>query len=620
MNISFFCNDFFVLYFRMRQSVRVISSRFYFSSCFLLCFLLYNIPAWAQKSDGYKEGKRIYKLLSKSDGDKVFTELVELYRATGYDVYFGLQYKVHRFDEPLSRYLANEELITFPAPVKRAQADSLWQFWSKEFTASIWQPSLSFPSEKQRKMLGNFMSLLIVAHEMGHHIEKRYNVEMRADACFELTPNYFAIATINYLSAYPPMAKLREEFLQLCNEFYGSLVKDRLEIPAGANLLTWCETAVFKKYNYLYIDVPFYISAVVAQWIELMGRKQLPSLDEWHDQFHLSRQQVYFDKYVQAGITGEVTTVRQSGGFYGNILPGRVTFDLNYEDERVNCFSGITPSGKLRRLEISDHTDYDNSTAKRIISYRLLEERKGADSLMISWEDNTTTAINPPNDEPVYAYWNMVTEGAVIRYSPSHVSFSDSFFAVLSKYVKQNTQYYQIRQYNIDGSSFSEAEWTFQVDDLVPNQMMVDFLFSVKLVMGNTMALILEFKEPDSETYVYYQVPIERNKMPEVNTLKPFLEVVNAADIDPDFFTADASGNLYFYNTEGFQVMACYKNQPVFLAGSRRGLKDGSGRDAAFAEVRGMSFTNSGNLIVIDGMPGIPDQYYIREIKLTLPD
>lgn len=592
-------------------------TRFSFSFLFILIFLLsFSQEGFSQQKEAYKAGKRIYKLLNKPDAGKLFGELVTMYRSLGYDVYFGLQYKTHPYDEPLSRYLHDQELVTFPDLVNKQQTDSLWAFWAKEFTASMWDPAVRFPSLKDRMQLGNFMALMVIAHEIGHSIEKRYNVELAHDACFELTPNYFAVATINRLAAYPPMAELKNRFLQLLNDFYSHLIRERLEIPPGVDLLDWCGGAVFKKFKHLSIDVPFYISAVVAQWITLLQENDLPTLEQWHKVFIEKRESDYFKTYTKPGISAEVITLKQGSGFYGTLIPGRRSFELDYDGDKVACFSGITPRGNCFRLEVDDQLDFGEGSVVHKVAYRLLKELNGADSLVFEWEKTQQVPLPGQVGNEVFAFYDLVSAGKIIKPSIKDVVFTDDNLYILSLHANDHYRGYIFEKYSFAGGGYHIDEKAFSTAQMVPAGELPDDLLNVRLTNGPAVALILTFVPKSKGIKTYYLLTPLDDKLSQNTRSDPILILPDDKDIEPEYFTMDQQGNLFFYNAEAFQVMTVMDQKAVYLAGSRRGVKDGKGREAAFAEVRGMAVSGDERLIIIDGMPGIYDQYYTRELKL----
>ncbi len=161
--------------------------------------------------------KRLYSAIKSSDfeGTTVILESYFLSQdlSVSPDLYW---YK----DSPFALYnyynnVYHRPIITVSAFPADSQTKQYWNTWSKHLTQSKWKPDDFFSNEKEAKALAQYNVLMLMSHELGHHLAQRHSVKYENLNCNEYIADMASMCLIASFSPKSKLARLQNRYLAL---------------------------------------------------------------------------------------------------------------------------------------------------------------------------------------------------------------------------------------------------------------------------------------------------------------------------------------------------------------------------------------------------------------------
>lgn len=197
------------------------------------------------------EADKIYQLLEKSDSRGTFEYLADLFERNGANVFIGaksypaLQLKLKDVTEVINDFSGMENTIEVSRMPNFDESRIYWENWSKVLAKGNFDYQKFFRDDRERFLLANFNSLVLMSHEYGHYFGNHYQFyHSAADKplnCGEYFADKFAVAVINHLAQDERFAKIRTRYIELIKNFDQSLPKEnQLKIPSYELLKSDC--------------------------------------------------------------------------------------------------------------------------------------------------------------------------------------------------------------------------------------------------------------------------------------------------------------------------------------------------------------------------------------------
>ena len=195
--------------------------------------IILSVNAYSQTKFEKAEADKVYHLLENSDSRGTYEYLADLFERNGANVFIGakkypaLQLELKDLTEVINDYNAMDKTISVSRMPKLREGKIYWENWSKVLAKDNFKQDKFFRDDRERFLMANYNSLVLMLHEYGHHFDDRYefNNFSRANPlnCGEYFADNFAIAVINHLSQDERFAKLRSRYLELIKNFDESI-------------------------------------------------------------------------------------------------------------------------------------------------------------------------------------------------------------------------------------------------------------------------------------------------------------------------------------------------------------------------------------------------------------
>jgi hypothetical protein len=179
------------------------------------------------------EADKIYQLLEKSDSRGTFEYLADLFERNGANVFIGaksypaLRLELKDLTEVINDYSGLDKTISVSRMPKLEEGKIYWENWSKVLSKDNFKQDKFFRDDRERFIMANYNSLVLMLHEYGHSFDDRYDLNNFSSAnplnCGEYFADKFAIAVINHLSQDERFAKLRARYIELIKSFDESI-------------------------------------------------------------------------------------------------------------------------------------------------------------------------------------------------------------------------------------------------------------------------------------------------------------------------------------------------------------------------------------------------------------
>lgn len=201
----------------------------------IFCSILLTASAPAQKDLSQldrTEADRAWQLLETSDSRGAFEYLADLLARNGASINIrgttGLGLELKEVSEVINDYSGYERTISVSRMPNLPESKIYWENWSKVLAKGNFDYEKFFRNERERFILANFNSLVLMAHEYGHYLDDRYQRYQSKDQplnCGEYFADKFAVAVINHLARDERFDELRRRYLELIRTFNQSLPK-----------------------------------------------------------------------------------------------------------------------------------------------------------------------------------------------------------------------------------------------------------------------------------------------------------------------------------------------------------------------------------------------------------
>lgn len=96
--------------------------------------------------------------------------------------------------------------------------DSIWLYWnnwSETLTGGMWSPKEFFKNKKEAKLLAHYNVLMLLSHEMGHHIAQRYSIRNKHLNCFENLADLASMSLVKDLEKQSYFKTLQDRYMDL---------------------------------------------------------------------------------------------------------------------------------------------------------------------------------------------------------------------------------------------------------------------------------------------------------------------------------------------------------------------------------------------------------------------
>lgn len=209
------------------------------------------------------EADKVWQNLETGKTEDTFWYLVNLYQQNGADFKigdrWGLKLKVQDYKEIINQYSNGMVEIKLSRMMKPEETADYWGNWSKVLAKGNFDQKKFFKNDRERFLMANFNVLVLAAHEIGHYLDYRYQINDRFFEggmlttktpmnCVENYADKFAVATINYLAQDSRFAEIRSRYLELINNFNSSIpTENRYNFDSYDYVREKCETVDLYK-------------------------------------------------------------------------------------------------------------------------------------------------------------------------------------------------------------------------------------------------------------------------------------------------------------------------------------------------------------------------------------
>ncbi|MFT5512278.1 MAG: hypothetical protein ACI8SE_000676 [Bacteroidia bacterium] len=234
----------------------------------------------------------------KSNNFEETTELLERFY-TSYDLSISHKLRWHK-DSPFALYNYYNERYHVPGIAgsdfpTQSETWAYWENWSKHLIDSKWNARTFLKNEKQALEMAQYNVMMLMSHELGHHIEHRHGVCSKNLNCHEYTADMVSMALIASFPEKSKLAKYQDRYLSLIRDINNSVADssrfDALDLDIHAQCD--CIDVVFPKDSSLMAQ---YASAYFARRLMLDSNNRLKTSEEIVDSIFRTSQNLW-DKW-----------------------------------------------------------------------------------------------------------------------------------------------------------------------------------------------------------------------------------------------------------------------------------------------------------------------------------
>jgi hypothetical protein len=163
----------------------------------------------------------------------MFEFLADLFERNGASVFIGakdypaLQLELKDLTEVINDYNAMYKTISVSRMPKSEESRIYWENWSKVLAKGNFNQDKFFADDRERFLMANYNSLVLMLHEYGHYFDDRYEFRNFSSVnplnCGEYFADKFAVAVINHLAQDERFAPLRTRYIELIKNFEESI-------------------------------------------------------------------------------------------------------------------------------------------------------------------------------------------------------------------------------------------------------------------------------------------------------------------------------------------------------------------------------------------------------------
>lgn len=302
--------------------------------------------------------KQLYVAINSNDYDKT-TRLLEWF-FINQDLSISESLQWNRAS-PFSLYNYYNNNSKYPAiyvstyPTKY-QLSEYWTTWSKHLTQSKWDPNTFFKNKKDAQSMAQYNVLMLLSHELGHHLAHRQSLKVEPLNCHEYLADMASMSLIASFSKNSQMAKLQKRYLQLLESINGSIPEsDRFE-PIASDIHVNCD-CIPVVYPVDSSEMAQYASAYFVRRSMLNSNPRYKSSQDITDSIFKKYQINWEKKYPRLPVTTiglEYTEDRTKIGRKGGDVYDIYTIQ-SWGKERIHRVNtvGYSDSGELYSIQIN---------------------------------------------------------------------------------------------------------------------------------------------------------------------------------------------------------------------------------------------------------------------------
>ncbi len=182
--------------------------------CFSVFFLYVSFDSNAKEKP---LDKRLYSAIKTNDFEAT-TSILEAY-FRGQDLSISPDLYWHK-TSPFALYNYYSELyytptITVSGFPEDNEVKEYWNTWSKHLTQSKWKQDDFFSNEKEAKALAQYNVLMLMSHELGHHLAQRHKVKKNNLNCNEYMADMASMSLITQFPEKSKLGRLQSRYVEL---------------------------------------------------------------------------------------------------------------------------------------------------------------------------------------------------------------------------------------------------------------------------------------------------------------------------------------------------------------------------------------------------------------------
>jgi len=300
----------------------------------------------------------------------ICTKQLEAYFASlGLSVHDSLHWSPQAMDS-IYNYYDNLEIVVSEFPTKK-RVWEYWQNWSDGLAKGTWNPKKYFRFKGRALEMANYHTLMMLTHELGHHLAQRYDVERTQLNCKEYQADLACVSLGLSLAESRKGAKMKNRYIELLanlnayiphgfSELSTDLKTDcsslNVQYPSSPELMGQYASAYCQRHRLLH-DNPGYstVEELVNDQYLTQFNSHLASfpaawspvelIDEKHN-IHEMDFQKRFDRGIKEMEIWGASMIYRSSGFYFDDKGDPYHFDL--------AFPELLPEGGVIEMQMRD--------------------------------------------------------------------------------------------------------------------------------------------------------------------------------------------------------------------------------------------------------------------------
>jgi len=269
--------------------------------------LILFISLWAIGANAQYVEKELYKAVKKGNWENCTSQLENYFAELGVSIHDSLLW-IPKEPETLYNYYSPKfkypGIVAGNFPTKK-QVWSYWNAWSVNLTDSTWNPRKYFGSKSKARKMANYNVLMLLSHELGHHIADRHGIVNDNLNCHEYIADMASIALILGYEEASKFNLLQSKYDELLVDMNSHISdKDRFNV-IKADFHNHCDAiqVIYPKDSTL---MPQYASAYFERRKFLTKDKGYESAKELVKDMYLGDQLAWTSKYPRQNSTSNL--------------------------------------------------------------------------------------------------------------------------------------------------------------------------------------------------------------------------------------------------------------------------------------------------------------------------
>ncbi|MCB0734998.1 MAG: hypothetical protein KDC76_10465, partial [Bacteroidetes bacterium] len=237
-----------------------------------ILFVLVSLWGWSQPATDFK------RLLKQANWPGTGSEIVQWGNERGVPSDAELEWHESDLNQLYNYYdsrFTNPSIFVSTYPTKK-NVWTYWQFWSDALTNGSWNPRKHFKSKRAALQMARYNVLLLMAHEFGHHLAERFDVERSPLNCKEFDADRVAYALASDLEHEKSFNGYLSRYRQLLTAINAHIPSEhRFHFSDTTNLIESC-SSIAVQYPSDTIQMLQYASAYFARWDFMITTKMNP--------------------------------------------------------------------------------------------------------------------------------------------------------------------------------------------------------------------------------------------------------------------------------------------------------------------------------------------------------